>query len=71
MFESYAEWMSTTDVCEALSVEKHAVYQLIIEGEVKAIKLNQNYRISRDSLIEYVLRQSGIEVSKEELYDYI
>lgn len=72
MLENYPNFLTTADCCEILLVEKHAIYKLIEAGELEAIRINErNWRITKDSLIYYTLRSSGLDIDKEETYDYI
>lgn len=72
MFDEYPPFLSVPQCCEALSVEKHAVYQLIANKQLDARRSNEKlWRISKKSLILYVLKQSGIEVDEEAIYDYV
>jgi excisionase family DNA binding protein len=72
MFDNYPPLLTTTECCELLSVEKHAIYRLIDEGELQAVKINEKiWRISKDSLIYYTLKASGIDIDKEDIHDYI
>ena len=72
MFSDYPTLLTVEDVCTLLSVERHAIYKLISEGEVNAIKPNStDWRITKESLICYVLISSGINIEKEDIYDYL
>lgn len=70
MFDEYPLYLSVQECCELLSVEKHAVYQLINDGSIKAFKTGEHqWRIVRKSLAGYVLRQAGIAVEDESEVD--
>lgn len=72
MFENYPEYLSTENCCEILSVEKHAIYQLIADGELQATRIkDRNWRITKESLIYYILRASGLDIDKEDINDYV
>ena len=72
MLNEYPVLLTVDDVCNILDVERHSVYTLISSGEIEAIKANRtDWRITKDSLILYVLRSSGLDIEKEEIYDYI
>ena len=71
MFQEYPDYLSVSQVCEILAVETHAVYQLI-NNKINAIRTNGKlWRIPKNSLIMYVLTESGIDVKQEEINDYI
>lgn len=71
MFENYPDFLSVSQVCEILTVEKHAIYELINNGKLNAIRLSKKqWRIPKDSLVKYVLNESGIAVELEDVnYD--
>lgn len=72
MFENYSHFLSVSEVCEILMIEKHSVYRLIAEGKVSGIRCGaKTFRISKDSLIKYVLSESGIEITPEEADEYV
>lgn len=72
MFNDYSALLTVEEVCNLLQVERHAIYQLINSGELEAIKANQkDWRIVKESLIFYTLKSSGIDLDKEDIYDYI
>lgn len=72
MFDNYPPYLSVSEVCEILSIEKHTVYQLIAEQKLKAIRVNDKlWKISRNDLAYYVLNESGIPVEMEDIDDYI
>ena len=72
MFDEYPPFLSVSQCCEILSVEKHAIYQLIESKQLDAIRPNGKlWRVSKKSIILFVLRESGIEVDEETIYDYI
>jgi len=72
MFENYLPFMSVSEVCEILMIEKHSVYKLIANGKLSAIRCgSKTFRISKDSLIKYVLSESGIEIDSLEVNDYV
>lgn len=72
MFEEYPPLLSVTQCCELLDVEKHSIYTLISSQKLDAVRIGEKvWRIPKESLIFYVLNESGICVDKEEIYDYI
>lgn len=72
MFDEYPALLSVTETSILLSCERHAIYTLIANGELEAIKANKkDWRVTKDSLIFYSLKSSGLDITKEEIYDYI
>ena len=72
MFEEYPPLLSVAQCCDILSVEKHSIYKLIATQKLDGIRVGEKvWRIPKESLIYYVLNESGITIDKENVYDYI
>ena len=58
MFERYPDILTVEEVCEALRMGYNAVYEILNSGKLKAYKNGRVWRIPRDSLKEFILRQA-------------
>lgn len=56
MFESYPDILNVAEVKIALGIGKNAVYTLIKNNQIKAIKIGNTYRIPKSNLIAYVMQ---------------
>ena len=57
MFEQYPDILTVEEVCEALRMGYNAVYEILNSGKLKAFKNGRVWRIPRESLKEFILRQ--------------
>ena len=60
MFEQYPDILTVEEVCEALRVGYNAVYELLNEGKLRAYKNGRVWRIPRDALKEYILKNTHV-----------
>lgn len=58
MFEQYPDILTVEEVCEALRMGYNAVYEILNSGKLKAFKNGRVWRIPRESLMEFILRQA-------------
>lgn len=59
MFQSsYDEMITLDDLCEMLSIGKNTAYQLLQTGQIRAFKIGRIWKIPRDSVSEFVEKQS-------------
>ena len=58
MFEQYPDILTVEEVCEALRMGYNAVYEILNSGKLKAFKNGRVWRIPRESLKEFILRQT-------------
>lgn len=54
MFDAYEDVVTIDDVCSMLAVGKNGAYQLLREGKLHGFKIGRKWRISRESVIEYI-----------------
>ena len=54
MFETYEDMVTIDDVCQMLNIGKNNAYRLLKEGKLHAFKIGRIWKISRQSVIEYV-----------------
>ena len=60
MFEQYPDILTVEEVCEALRMGYNAVYGLLNEGKLRAYKTGRVWRIPRDALKEYILKNTHV-----------
>ena len=60
MFEQYPDILTVEEVCEALRMGYNAVYGLLNEGKLRAYKNGRVWRIPRDALKEYILKNTHV-----------
>ncbi len=51
------KWLTVEDVANKLKVDERVVYDLIKGGDLGAIKVKKQYRISALDFVEYVEKQ--------------
>lgn len=56
-FESMPLVLSVIDIADTLSVGRNKAYELVNSGKIKSLRLGNNFRIPRESLIDF-LKQS-------------
>lgn len=54
MFDNYKDILSVSEACEALSIGKNTIYDLLHKGILKSIKVSRKYLIPKDFIIEFV-----------------
>ena len=47
------------ELCEVLMIGKNTAYKLLASGEIKSFRLGRNWKIPRDSVAEYIRKQSN------------
>lgn len=59
MLDQYNDVMTTAEVAEALACGKGRIYELLNAGSLKGFKIgSRNWRISKSSLITYIIQRS-------------
>ncbi|HBI61480.1 MAG TPA: excisionase [Lachnospiraceae bacterium] len=61
MLEQYQDILSVFDVAEVLFIGKNRVYELLEKKELKGFRIGRVWKIPRDALLEYILRQSNLK----------
>ena len=61
MLEAYCDILSVEEVCEALRIGANQAYDLLNNGKVKGYKQGRVWRIPKQALIEYIVKQSKIK----------
>jgi len=52
--------LSPAEAAELLYVGKNTIYRLIADGEIKCFKVGRIWKIPKESLIEYIRNQAGL-----------
>ena len=60
MLESYDDILSVDTVCELLGIGRNNMYKLLASGELKAFRNGRVWRISKEAVKEFILRQSKL-----------
>lgn len=55
-----SDLISIDDLCEMLFIGKNAAYHLLNTGEIKAFRIGRNWKIPRQSVINYIRGKSGL-----------
>lgn len=58
-FESMPLVLSVEDIADTLAIGRNKAYGLVNSGTIKALKIGQHYRISKDEFIKFV--KSGVQ----------
>ncbi len=56
-FESMPLVLDVVDISDTLKIGRNKAYELIANGDIKAIKIGNHYRVLRDSFIEFLKGQ--------------
>jgi excisionase family DNA binding protein len=60
MFEQYNGLVTVEELCEMLFIGKNAAYNLLSSKQLKAFRYNRVWKIPKQGVIEYVLKQSKL-----------
>lgn len=60
MFNQYQDILSVLDAAEALFIGKNRIYELLEKGELKGFRIGRVWKIPKESLEEYVRKNSGL-----------
>lgn len=56
-FESMPLVINVVDIADTLKIGRNAAYNLVNKGEIKSVKIGNQYRIPRDSFIEFLMKE--------------
>lgn len=59
IFSDYPDIVTVRDLQKMLGISRHAVYDLLAEGELGSIRLGNAYRIPKLNVVRYVLTKSA------------
>lgn len=60
MFEQYNDLVTVEDLCEMLYIGKNAAYKLLSSGQLKAFRYNRVWKIPKQGVVEYIVRESKL-----------
>lgn len=58
------KYYSRQEIARIFSVNPMTIYRLIRRGDIKAIRIGNDYRVSEDELKEYMKRKSALPIKK-------
>ena len=59
LFESCPDIMTVQEVAQIMGIDRAAVYKLINENALSALKIGNAFKIPRSSLLDYVEKNCG------------
>ena len=54
MFDEYKDVLSVNEVCEALSIGKNSLYEMLHNNIIKSIKIGKKYIVPKIYLIDFI-----------------
>ena len=60
MLEHQDDFLTVDELCEILKMGHNAVYKLLNDGEIKALRNGRVWRIPKQGVIEYTKRQAKL-----------
>ena len=60
MLSEYPDILTTDEACEALRIGYNALYDLLQSGKLKAYRDGRLWRITKKSVIQYIIEQSKL-----------
>jgi len=63
MFNEYSDIVLVDDLCEMLSIGKNTAYTLLNTGAIKALHYGRVWKIPKQTVINFVLENSGVRSS--------
>lgn len=64
MFNQYEDLVTVEELTEMLNIGKNSAYKLLASGKLKAFRINRIWKIPRQSVTEYIYRQTQIPTTK-------
>lgn len=58
--DTYSDMISLDDLCEMLTIGKNTAYTLLKTNQIKAFKIGRIWKIPRESVSNYVMKNSGL-----------
>lgn len=58
MLESYNEVLDIKDICKVLRIGRTKAYQLLNKGEIPYRRIGRDYRVRKESVIEYLEQEN-------------
>lgn len=60
MLNEYNDMITVDEVCEILKIGRNNAYKLLNEGKLHAFKIGRIWKISRQSVIDYICKNTPI-----------
>ena len=54
MLEEYDALLNVRELREILSIGRNSAYDLLKQGEIQAFRIGRNWKIPKDSVIQYI-----------------
>lgn len=58
-YENKSSIISLEDACEQLQIGKSSLYQLLRSGELKAFRIERNWKLPASSISEYIKKKTS------------
>lgn len=62
MLTEYDELITIEELCNILSIGKNSAYTLLKNRSIKAFRIGRNWKIPKEAVQEFILRQSGLDI---------
>lgn len=60
MFEKYQDVVNVNDLCLMLGgISRKLAYKMLVNGEIRSIKIGREYKIPKVKVIEFLLQQNS------------
>ena len=60
MLEAYEDILTVEEACEALRIGKNALYELLLNKELKGYRNGRVWRIPKRSIIEFICAKTDL-----------
>ena len=57
MLSEYGDFVTIEEIQNILDIGRNKVYELLRTKQIKNFKIGKQYRITRDALVDYILKQ--------------
>lgn len=65
LFEQYGDLVTVEELAEMLCIGKNAAYKLLASGHLNCFRLNRRWKIPKQSVVEYVIRNAKTKIKKD------
>ena len=55
-----SDLITVDELCELLSIGRNSAYSLLNSGDIKAFRIGRIWKISKESVFEYIKRKSKL-----------
>mgnify|MGYP005778812467 CR=1 FL=1 len=53
-YDVYSDLITVDELCDMLNIGKNTAYRLLNEKKIKAFRIGRSWKISRQSVIDYI-----------------